>query len=149
MGTHVVVGTTLARGEDSIVHALLKVLGLVRVLPEEDETSTGATERLVGRGGDNVAVLEGVRELASSNETAGVRDVGHEVRAVLVGDLTQGLVVPVTRVRGRTADDEAGLVDLGERADTLVVDELRLGVKTVGERLEVDGRRRHLLFGSL
>ena len=46
-GTYVVVRTTLASGEDSLVNALLKVLSLFDVLPEEDQTSTGTTESLV------------------------------------------------------------------------------------------------------
>lgn len=44
---YVVVGTTLAGGEDGLVDALLEVLGLGKVLAEEDETSARSTERLV------------------------------------------------------------------------------------------------------
>ena len=44
---YVVVGTTLAGGEDGFVDALLEVLGVGKVLAEEDETSTRATECLV------------------------------------------------------------------------------------------------------
>lgn len=40
-------GTTLASGEDSLVDALLEVLSLLGVFPEEDKTSTGTTECLV------------------------------------------------------------------------------------------------------
>lgn len=45
--SYVIVGTTLTCGEDSLVDALLEVLGLLEVFPEEDETSTGSTKRLV------------------------------------------------------------------------------------------------------
>ena len=45
--TYVVVGTTLASREDSLVDALLEVLSLLGVFPEEDKTSTGTTECLV------------------------------------------------------------------------------------------------------
>ena len=147
--TYVVVGAALACREDGVVHALLEILGLVRVLAEEDQTSTGTAERLVRRGRDDVAVLEGVRELASSDKTARVRDVGHEEGAVLICSLTKSLVVPVAGVSGGTADDETRLVDFGERLQVLVVNELRLGVKTVGKRLEVNGGSRHLLLRSL
>ena len=146
---YVVVRAALASREDSIVDALLEVLRLVRVLAEEDEACTGTTERLVRRGGDDVAVLEGVRELARRDEAARVRDVGHQERAVLVRDGAERRVVPVPRVRGRAADDELRLEDLRLRRERLVVDELRLGVEAIGERLEVDGRRSHLLLGSL
>ena len=43
----VVVGATLASGEDGLVDALLEVGGLVTVLAEEDQTSARATESLV------------------------------------------------------------------------------------------------------
>lgn len=131
-------GATLARREHSVVDALLEVLRFVRIPLEEDEAGTGATERLVRRGRDDVAVLEGVRELASGDETARVCDIGHEVRAVLVRDRAEGLVVPVTRVRGCTADEETGLVNLRKPGDTLVVDQLGRGVEAVRERLEVE-----------
>lgn len=45
--THVVVGTTLACGEDGHVDTVLDVLRLGAGLVEEDQTSTGATESLV------------------------------------------------------------------------------------------------------
>ena len=119
-------GAALARGEDGLVDALLEVGSLVAVLAEEDEASTGAAEGLVPEarsacarpitaienlrgGGDNVAVLEGVRELTGGDEARGVRDVSHQEGTVLVSSGAQGGVVPVTGVRGGTADDETGL----------------------------------------
>lgn len=85
------------------------------------------------RRGHNIAVLEGVGELASSNETARVRYISHEECAMLVSDSPQRLVVPIAGVRRGTADDETRLVDLGKRREVLVVDELRCRVKAVGE----------------
>ena len=46
-GNGIVVGTTLASGEDSVVDALLEVLGLVGVFAEENQTSTGTTKGLM------------------------------------------------------------------------------------------------------
>ncbi len=43
----VIVGTTLAGGENSVVDTLLEVLCAFNVLAEEDETSAGSTEGLV------------------------------------------------------------------------------------------------------
>jgi hypothetical protein len=40
-------GTALACREDSIVHALLQVFGVLEVFAEEDESSTRAAEGLV------------------------------------------------------------------------------------------------------
>ena len=57
---------------------------------------------------------------------------------MFVRDRAEGLVIPVTGVRGRTADNETGLEDARLLSKTAVVDELRCGVKTVREGLEVD-----------
>jgi hypothetical protein len=140
---------TLAGRENGVVDALLEVLCVLEILAEEDETSTGPTEGLVGGRGDDIAVLEGVVELLRRDETAGVGDVGHEEGALTLGNGLQRLVVPVAGVGGGTADDETRLKELGLVGEVLVVDELGLGGDTVGERLEVDGRRRHLFLGSL
>ena len=47
--TYVVVGATLASGEDSIVNTLLKVSRVLEILPEENKTGAGATESLMTR----------------------------------------------------------------------------------------------------
>ena len=127
-GDRVVVRAALARGEDGVVDALLEVGSLLRVLAEEDETSTGTTQGLVAKdrcvskynqscltrhdlrgSGDNITVVEGARVLATGNETANVSHVGHQVSTMLVSDLAKSLVVPVAGVRRGTADDETGL----------------------------------------
>lgn len=110
---HVVVRPALARGEHRVVHALLQILRRLPVLPKEYQARPRSAERLVRRRRDHVAELEGVRELARGDEPGRVRDVGHEEGAVLVGGLAQGGVVPVARVGGGAADDEAGLEDAG------------------------------------
>ena len=46
-GTDVIVRTTLACGEDSLVDTLFEILGILEVLPEEDQPCSWATERLV------------------------------------------------------------------------------------------------------
>lgn len=63
--------------------------GAVRLgaFAEEDETSTGTTQSLVGGGGDNVAVLEGVVALLRCDETADVRNVGHQIGILFVSNL--------------------------------------------------------------
>ena len=146
---YVVVRATLAGRENGVVDALLEVLCVLEILAEEDETSTGATEGLVGGRGDDIAVLEGVVELLRRDKTTGVGDVGHKEGALTLSDRLQCLVVPVAGVGGGTADDETGLEELGLVGEVLVVDELSLGGDAVGEGLEVDGRRRHLFLGSL
>jgi hypothetical protein len=46
-GDGVIVGTTLAGRENSVVDTLLEVLGALNVLAEEDESGAGSTEGLV------------------------------------------------------------------------------------------------------
>jgi hypothetical protein len=43
----VVMGTTLASREDSLIDTLFEIFGIFQVLPEEDETGTRTTEGLV------------------------------------------------------------------------------------------------------
>ena len=68
-GDGVVVGATLEGGEDGRVDAVLQIVedlfalhDLLHTAAEEDEASTRATEGLVGRRGDNVAVVEGATD---------------------------------------------------------------------------------------
>ena len=100
-------------------------------------------------GSDNIAVLEWVSKFTSRDETAGVSDISHQKGVMLISNGAKGGIVPVTGVRRGTADDQAGLEDLGLRLEAVVVDELGGGVEAVGEGLEVDRRRGHLLFGGL
>lgn len=88
-GNDIVVRATLGRRENGLVDLFLKIRVLLALgsATEEDKTGTRATEGLVGGGGDDVAVLEGVVLLLGSNETANVCHVHHEVGAVLVGNL--------------------------------------------------------------
>lgn len=168
ISTYVVVGSTLASGEDSKVDTGLEVGSVLEVLPEEDQTSTGATESLVAvdkqtsvhatlwveglnsrRGGDDVTVLKGVVELLSSDETRGVSHVAHQPSTLPRGDLLQTLVVPVSGVGRGTTDEKTGLEDLGLLGKRLVVNQVGVGVESVGQGLEVDGGSGHLLLGSL
>ena len=165
-GTDVVVGTTLAGGEDGLVDAFFEIRRGLKVFPEKDETSSRPTEGLVAfvrkvrkclemdvrdsrSCGDNVAVLKGGIVLLCSNEAADVCDVGHEVCTLLVASLLQSGVVPVTGVCRATADDKAGLEYLGLCCESVVVDEVGRRVNSVGKGLEVDGRCGHLLLCGL
>jgi len=99
--------------------------------------------------GDDVAVGERVQEGSGGDEARGVGDVGHEPGAVFVGGGAEVGVVPVARVGGGAADDEAGLEELGLLVEAGVVDELGFGVEAVRERLEVDRGCADLLLGRL
>ena len=166
--TYVVVGSTLASREDSIVDTLLEILVVLTILAEEDQASTRATQRLVSMsncqngfqqkngevnrsrgGGHDVAVFERIGKLLRSDQTRGVGNISHQVRAVLVSDFAECGIVPVARVCGSTADQETRLENPGLLCKTFVVNQLCRGIEAVGERLKVDRRSRHLLLGSL
>lgn len=152
-GNGVVVGTSLDGGEDSLVDTALEVLTLldlgILVLAEEDQSGTGTTEGLVGGGGDNVAVLEGRFSLLASNKTGNVGHVAHEVGAVLVSNLAEAGIVPLTGVSRGTADEDLGAEELGILLESVEIDETGGDVDLVGHGLEVDGGGRDLLLGSL
>lgn len=110
-GDRVVVGSTLASREDGLVDSLFNI-GLL-VLSEEDQTSSGSSERLVSGRADDITVLERRVLLTGSNETGDVSHVREEVRTVGVGDLSETGVVPVSRVSRSTTDDQSRLVETG------------------------------------
>lgn len=149
----VVVGASLDGGEDGLVDTALEVLTLldlgVLVLAEEDQTGTGTTEGLVGGGGDNVAVLEGRVSLLASNKTRDVGHVAHEVGAVLVSNLAEAGIVPLTGVGRGTADEDLRAEELGVLLKSVEIDETGGGADLVGHGLEVDGGGRDLLLGGL
>lgn len=164
--THIVVWTTLACRKDGLVDALFEVGMVGTVLSEEHEPGTRTTEGLVpastvstesGRrrvsdlrgGGDDMAMLERAVEFLGGDETADVGDVGHEIGTLLVTDVSEPAIVPVTGVRRGTADDEPGLEYLGLLLEAGVVDELGGGIDRVREGLEIDGGGGHLFLGGL
>eukprot|EP00630_Chrysocystis_fragilis_P007340 CAMPEP_0197394282 /NCGR_PEP_ID=MMETSP1165-20131217/4790_1 /TAXON_ID=284809 /ORGANISM="Chrysocystis fragilis, Strain CCMP3189" /LENGTH=540 /DNA_ID=CAMNT_0042919969 /DNA_START=357 /DNA_END=1978 /DNA_ORIENTATION=- len=135
----VLVRPALQRREDRVVHEVLEVAA---VLLEENNAGSRPAQRLVGRGGDDVAVLERVVGLAGRDQARDVGHVHHQQRAVRVGDRAEARVVPVARVRGAAADDERGFEEPGELLEFLKVDQAGLRVDLVRQRLEVDGGRR-------
>ena len=72
--------------------------------------------------------------------------VHHEVRRLSVGDLAQALVVPITRVSGRAADEHLGLEEAGLLLEEIVIDQTGGDVDLVRQRLKVDGRGGDLAF---
>lgn len=142
-------GTTLASRENSIVDTLLKVRSIRAILPEEDETGTRATKRLMGRGSDDIAILERVVQFLSSNEAASVGDISHERSTLLVCDLAEFGIFPVTGISRGTADDETRLENLGLRREAWVVNEVGIRGDSIRVGLEVDGRGSHLLLSGL
>jgi len=143
----VVVRATLKRRENGEVDLVLEfingvlrlpLLGRLRTLPVEDHARPGTTQALMRRGGDNVAILEGVVHFLSSHKAANVRHVAEEQCAALVGNFPEAFVVPVTRVSASTADYHPWPKVQRLLLQSVVVDVPRGGVHLVRETLEVN-----------
>ena len=146
-GNSVVVGATLACRENSSVYAGLQIS--LAVLAEENEAGTRATQRLVRRRRDNITVLKRTVLLLASNKTRDVGHVAQQVSTVLLGDLMQGGVFPVTGVSRATAHEQTRLVQVSVNTKTLVVNVAVVALHLVRERLEVNGRSSDPLLRSV
>ena len=100
----VIVRATLQGWEDGHVDTLLDVRDLLRVL-EEDHASAGSSQRLVGRGGHDVAVLKRRRVLSRSNQARDVGDVCHENCSNLIRNFPELAEVDDARIRRGSAKD--------------------------------------------
>lgn len=68
---------------------------------------------------------------------------------MLICDRSKFFVIPVPRVSGSSTNNQPWFEETGLRNQGFIVDQMRFTMDTVGEGLEVNGRSRHLLFGSL
>jgi hypothetical protein len=150
-GDGVVVGASLVAGEDGEVDGALEVVEgllaglcvrLAHSLAEEDHGTARATERLVGGGGDDVAVGEGRLVHAGGDETGDVGHVHEEIGTDLVGDLAHAGVVDLAAVGRGSGDEYLGAVHEGILLELVVVDEASLEVHPVGKSLKVGGDSR-------
>mmetsp|Transcript_28254 Transcript_28254/g.91089 ORF Transcript_28254/g.91089 Transcript_28254/m.91089 type:complete len:378 (-) Transcript_28254:641-1774(-) len=103
-GDLVFVGPALEGREDGVVDLVLEAAA---VLLEEDDARPRAPEGLVRGRGHDVAVVEGVRRFFRGDEARDVGHVHHQEGAVVVGDLPEASVVPVSGVGGSAADYES------------------------------------------
>lgn len=150
-GDGVVVGATLVTREDGEVDLVLKIVeGLLAGLgvngantaAEEDHGATGATERLVSGGGDDIGVEEGRGDNLGGNEAGNVSHIDDKVSANGVGNLAHALVVNQTAVGRGTGDEDLGTEELGVLLEGIVVNEASVNVDAVGHGLEVGGDSR-------
>lgn len=142
-----VMGSPLVAGEDGkvdwvleVVHCLFSLgVGGADALAEEYHGTSGAAERFVGCGGDDVGVRERGGDDASGDEAGDVRHVDDEVGADEVGDLSDSGVVDESAVGGGAGDDGLGAVEDRGLFKHIVVDYAGREVDAVGHRLEVGG----------
>lgn len=141
----VVVRTTLVTGEDrkvdwvlEVVHDLLaRLISASDSLAEEDHGSTGSTERLVGRGSDNISVLKWRWNNSSSNETGDVSHVDNEISTDSIGNLSHSSVVNETAVGRGTSNKTFWSVELSIGLEEVIVNDASLKIDLVWERLKV------------
>mmetsp|Transcript_12587 Transcript_12587/g.36550 ORF Transcript_12587/g.36550 Transcript_12587/m.36550 type:complete len:217 (-) Transcript_12587:729-1379(-) len=140
----VVVRAALQRRKDRIVDGVLEVRAV------EDDARPRAPQRLVCRGRDDIAVLEGALGFAGSHQTTDVRHVGHQVCPTRIGNSSHPTIVPVSRIRTRTGNQQAGAEDQRQPLQVVIVNEASLWVDAIGHALEVDRRGRHAsLWGGV
>ena len=97
------------------------------LLAAEDEAGARAGKRLMGRRGDEVAVLDRVRVQPRGDEAGEVRHVAEEERPDLVRDRAEASGVHRARIRGAAANDYLWPRFLRLREHVVVVDGQRLG----------------------
>lgn len=147
-GNGVVVGTALVAGEDGEVDGAFQVvldflsgLGVdtPHALSGEDHGTSGATERLVSGGGDNVSILEGRWNDTSSDQARNMGHVDNQISTDRIGNLAHSLVVNETAVSRSSGNEDLGAVKLSIGGKGVVVDDASLEVDLVGEGLEIGG----------
>jgi len=100
-------GSTLKGREHSVVDLGLKP---TRVLPEEDETSSGATEGLVGGGGNNISIVEGISSLLGGNQTTEVGHIHHQEGTIGISNSTETSIVPASSQHSTARGSELTVV---------------------------------------
>ena len=121
----------LRAGEDGVVDALAELF------LAQDDGAARAAQRLVGGRRHDVCVGYGRGVHTSGNQAADVRDVDHEVRADLVGDVAELLPVDEARIGACAGDDDLRRAFLGLLEHLVIVDHLGLGAHAVGDGVPV------------
>jgi len=117
-GDHVHQGPALPAREDR------RIDFLGPLLVAQDHAAPRPTQRLVGRGGEDVGLAHRTRVNAARDEPRDVGDVGEQHGAHLVGDGAEGVEVDLPGIGGVAALDELRPALLREFADDVEVDAL-------------------------
>lgn len=122
-----------------VVQSLLASLWvrLAHTLAEEDHSTSWASEGLVGGGSDNVGILERSWNNFSGNKPGDVCHVNDEVCANKIGNLPHTLVVDKTAVSRSTGNQDLWSVHESVGLKLVIINDARLKVYTVWERLKV------------
>ena len=122
------VGAALLTRKDRHVNILGQFL-----VGGENHCPAWAADGLVGGKSCHVGQTHGVGVDAGDRHPSGVRDIGHQVSAHIVGDGTESRPVGRPGVGRIASDDHFRTVLTGQIADTVIVQSLRLGAHTVGD----------------
>jgi hypothetical protein len=101
----------------------IELLGQILVIGQ-DHAAARAAQRLVRRGGGDMAMRERRRMLAAGNEAGDVGHVDHEIGADRIGDLAETLPVPDAGIGGAAGDDQLRLVLLRLAGDFVHVEQV-------------------------
>jgi hypothetical protein len=145
-GDGVVVGATLVTREDGEVDLVLKIVksllsglgvGGAHATAEEDHGATGATEGLVGGGGDDVGIFEWRGNDTRGYKAGDVGNVHNQVRANRVGNLAHAGIVDQSAVGRGAGDEDLGAEEHGVLLELVIVDDASLEVDAVRHGLKV------------
>mmetsp|Transcript_6653 Transcript_6653/g.14717 ORF Transcript_6653/g.14717 Transcript_6653/m.14717 type:complete len:320 (+) Transcript_6653:358-1317(+) len=145
-GNLMLVGSSLKSGENGLVNLVLES---TFVTTEEDHTGTRSTERLVGSGGDYITVLKGRLLLLGSHKSRNVSHIHHEKSTVVISNLTEASIVPITRI-GRSPSNNHGRLEKGGiTLQLIIVDNPRSLIDLIRQTLKVHRSSTNRLPRSL
>ena len=130
-----------------IVHDVFPRLLVHALLPfaVKDHRPSRTSQRFVRRRRDHVGVFKRRRDQFRGDQTGNVRHIRQHQRLGIVARLAHSRVIDLSRVRGRTGDDNLRSKRLRQLVQLLVIDQTRRFVQSVWHGVEVNGRGGNLL----
>ena len=130
-GDHMLQRAALGAGEHGRIDALCKN-GIVG----QDQTAAGATQGLVGGGGNNISIRHRTLVIAACHQTGNVGHIHHQICTIAVGDLSDLLKIDGTGICRRTGHDQLGAHLLNLLFQLSIVDHA-IGIDTVRDKVIV------------
>ena len=119
--------------------ATMALVNSALALPVEDHGAPRSSQRLVRGGGDHVCIFKGRRDGASDHQTGDVRHVRQKVCATLVRNLTHAAVVNQPAVGTGAGNQDLGTDAKCKLFALVIVNEARVFIQAIRDRLEVLG----------
>ena len=118
--------------KDRLVDGLHDILAVA-----EDHTAARSAQGFVGRGRDNVRILERIRMLAGRNKARNVSHIDHEHRTDLVRDLAERFKIDGSGISRSTGHDHLRHLALCDLTHFIVIDAARIFTHAVSDRGEI------------